>query len=208
MALFLDAATHDTGADASLAAALEMRVALDGFNEQRKQASQAPVRIGIGIHTGPVMLGTVGSPERLDTTVVGNSVNLAARLESLTAFYGCNIIISADTRNALTDLVGTAMRSIGLVLVKGKTEPVEIFDVYAGDDPETLAAKRSSHEDFEAAIADFQLRRFTATREALGKIIDHNPHDRIAQVYHDRAEVYIERPPAEDWDGVIEMGHK
>lgn len=93
MALFEDK-TGDSSADRALSAAIGMRRALGEFNGHRKNSGFEPLEIGIGINFGSLVLGTVGSSNRLSTTVIGNTVNLAARLESLTSFYKSGILIS------------------------------------------------------------------------------------------------------------------
>jgi adenylate cyclase len=108
-------------------AALEMRGRLAAWNAARRAAGDTPLRHGIGIHTGPVVAGNIGSADRLAYTLVGDAVNLASRLQSLTKDVGCDVLVSADTRRHLDgDLVLTALPALR---VKGKSQDVEVFSL-------------------------------------------------------------------------------
>ncbi len=110
--------------------ALEMRRRLSAWNAARREAGDTPLRHGIGIHTGPVIAGNIGSAERLSYTLVGDAVNLASRLQSLTKELGCDILVSADTRRHLDGDV--ALTPLPAVRVKGKSEEVEVFSLVGG----------------------------------------------------------------------------
>ncbi|MBE7437219.1 MAG: GAF domain-containing protein [Spirochaetales bacterium] len=111
-------------------AALAMQEQLKVFNQERMDA---PVRIGIGIHTGRVMLGIVGHANRLDGTAIGDSVNLAARIEGLTRQYNCDVMASESTIGMLPVPAPFACESVGQVQVKGKTRPVEVFCIQGAE---------------------------------------------------------------------------
>ncbi len=114
--------------DMAVMAALDMRRRLEGLNRERKEMGDEPIRHGIGIHTGTVLAGSVGSPERLVYAMVGDAVNLASRIQNLNKQFGTDILISHDTRKSLKiqefDLV-----SLGETPIKGKTEKIEIYSV-------------------------------------------------------------------------------
>lgn len=126
----------------ALRAACAMRQTLRRFNSSRVSAGQDPIRIGIGIHTGTLMLGTVGEPERMDGTVIADAVNTAARLESLTKRYGVTILASADAieKSDFAEKHPLHIRLIGKVRAKGKTAAVELYEVF---DEEAVAASDS-----------------------------------------------------------------
>ncbi len=102
---------------------------LNEFNEKRKLNGEAPVRIGSDIHHGSTMLGTLGEAERMETTVISDAVNLAARLESLSRRYGVIMLISGDVYYALDDDTRELCREIDLVRVKGKNNAASVFEV-------------------------------------------------------------------------------
>ena len=137
MALFMNA-------DDALRAGLAMLDTLDQFNVGRRAAGQEPVAIGIGINTGSLMLGTIGERHRMDGTVISDAVNLAARVESLTKDYKVPLLISEYTWRQLADPKAYDIRPIDVVVVKGKTRPVSIFEVYRRDRPTERAVSKAA----------------------------------------------------------------
>jgi class 3 adenylate cyclase len=140
MALFGAPVANPDSPRVALRAALRMRARLAALNERRRARGDVPLRIGIGVNTGPVVAGGVGSEDRLEYTVLGDAVNVAARLESLTKeFPQHDILISETTLQALPDRDQVEMVDLGEIKVKGKTEPVRIFGVldYHGAIPES-----------------------------------------------------------------------
>ncbi|MFT3927734.1 MAG: adenylate/guanylate cyclase domain-containing protein [Myxococcales bacterium] len=124
-------ALYPTGADAALRSALAMLEQLAEFNRKRPPG-QAPLRVGIGISSGPVILGAIGGSRRLDSGVVGDAVNLAARVESLTSVYGVPLLLSEHTVARLQDPGMFDLREIDRVVPKGKKQSVRIFEVVRG----------------------------------------------------------------------------
>lgn len=119
----------------ALKTALEMKEALNRFNARHKLAT--PVEIGIGLHTGDVIAGNIGSSRRLDYTVIGDNVNLCSRIEGLTKHYGCAILASAQVLEACVSGKEPVVREIDTVIVKGRTQPVVVFEVMEARRPET-----------------------------------------------------------------------
>ena len=103
------------------------------YNIQRQQDGEIPIGIGIGLHTGHVMLGTIGETERMDGTVIADTVNLASRLEGLTKRYGASILMSEHTLSKMTQPQAYLTRFLGKVQVKGKNIAVSVFEIYDGD---------------------------------------------------------------------------
>lgn len=113
--------------DDAVRAALEMREALKDYNLGRVRGGYQEIRFGIGIHTGPLMLGTIGENRRMDSTVISDTVNAASRLEGLTKKYECDILLSGETVATLETPECFATRFVALETVKGKTKPLEVF---------------------------------------------------------------------------------
>lgn len=159
-------------------AALEMLAAL------RRRGEESPLLqrlwLGVGIHSGPLILGTVGHAGRLDTTVISDVVNVAARLERLTRAFDVSLLVSAEAASEMdVDLQGGARR-LGTAEVRGKREPVALVEVFAGDPPALLEAKRASREAFEEAVARIDERAFDEAAEQLRAIVRACPEDRPA----------------------------
>ena len=156
--------------DDALATAIEMHDQVRSFNQRRAEhdAGSVEVHIGVGIHTGQLMLGTIGEHQRMEGTVISDAVNLASRVEGLTKVYGAPIVISNDTYTKLERPDDFNIRHLDRVKVKGKSEWVEIVEVLDGEDENRRSRKLASRKEFDAAVADFQARRFADALEHHG----------------------------------------
>lgn len=169
--------------DQALQAAINMLMHLYKYNEGRKRAGYIPISIGIGINTGNLMLGTVGENDRLETTVIGDVVNVASRIESLTKKYGIPLLISEQTFNSLKNPEKYSIRFIGRTKVKGKESDVSVFEVFDGDLPKVFKGKQSSMKIFEEAMMLYGQQQFEEARKLFQECLDTNPYDHIAKVY-------------------------
>ena len=133
-------------ADDGLRAGLAMLDALDSFNAPRAAKGLAPVAIGTGLNTGSLMMGTIGELHRMDGTVISDAVNLASRIESLTKVYRVRMLISQYTYDHLADPAAYAIRPLDVVVVRGKTRPVVLFEVFDRDPPPEREAKLRTRE--------------------------------------------------------------
>ena len=141
MALFANAD------DAVRAGARHARARSSGFNADRRSGRpRTPIAFGVGINTGPLMLGTIGEQHRMDGTVISDAVNLAARVESLTKTYRIGLLISQHTYDGLADPKAYDIRPIDVVVVKGKSKPVTLFEVFRRNDPAERAAKGQTRD--------------------------------------------------------------
>src|SRR5262249_51414415 len=189
----------DDDAANSIGGACDMRRALAPRNARRARAGQRAIRIGVGIATGTVVAGNIGSAKRMDFTVIGDPVNLAARIESLTDRYGTPILICQETRARLRDPV--KLRRVDVVRVRGQTRPTtlhEILDYRAGDWTEALeqflAVYETGLDAYLAADWTMARQRF---EEALTLVAD----DKASKLMLERCQRYSVSPPAH-WDGV------
>jgi adenylate cyclase len=203
MAVFGAPFSGPRDADNALTAAIEMFRVLEGFNARRAAEGRDRVDIGVGLSTDEVVSGNIGSERRMDYTVIGDGVNLAARLEGATKVYGARVLLSEFTVTALSG--DYALRPVDLLRVKGKRKPVAVYEALdAWPEPpsaEALAAYAAARErylagDFAAAAVGF--------REALAL----RPGDRVCELYLERCAAFQEAPPPPAWDGVFEMSTK
>ena len=189
MALFPESA------DDALNAAIEMQKELHEFNQTRPQ--HALVRIGIGIHTGTLMLGTVGEERRMDGTVISDVVNAAARLESLTKIFGSGIIVSEETLRKLKSTY--PHRSLGIVRVKGKRQAVSIYEVLSGVDS-LDELKLQTRELLEEALHQYQRGVLNLALDGFGKVLTINPDDPVAKAYAERTAQLQRDGRATSWE--------
>ena len=181
--------------DDAVKAAIEIHRELSEFNRERPKNTH--VRIGVGLHTGTLMLGTVGEERRMEGTVISDVVNAAARLETLTKVFGSGIIISEETLNKLTS--SYPYRSLGIVRVKGKRTAVSIYEVLSGVDA-LDDLKLQTRELLEEALHQYQRSVLNLALDGFGKVLAINPDDQVAKVYAERV-VQLQRDgTATSWE--------
>jgi adenylate cyclase len=205
MAIFGAPTPQDDHAERAVCTALAMRDAVEIFNERRIQEGVEPIRIGVGINTGNVVVGNIGSEQRLEYTAIGDAVNLASRLEGINKQYGSSIMISESSANRLSDEI--VLRELDEVRVKGKREPVKIYEVMGrrGELPAELEQVRTG---FMQAMQLYKSRAWQQALQKFQQVLEELPADTAARVYVDRCLAYKDSPPPENWDGVFEMTTK
>jgi class 3 adenylate cyclase len=197
-------ALFPTPADAAVRAALEMCDALARFNAEEPEGQ---VAFGIGIGSGPLMLGTIGGEERLDGGVIGDSVNQAARIEGMTKIYGTVLLIDESTWSRLEAPEALQLRELDLVRSKGRSKPTRIFEVLDALPESVRQARLSTLDRFTAALSDYRAGAFAAAREGFAAIVAETPDDATAALYLERCDALIASPPR-DWEGITNLTRK
>ncbi len=202
MALF-----PETPEDA-LKSAIAMQKQVTLYNQHRQNSGYPPISIGIGVHAGTLMLGTIGEEQRMETTVISDAVNLASRLEGLTKLYGVGIAISEPTIRGVHDAGKYGDRFLGRVRVKGKKEPVSVFEIYEGDPPHILELKRETRDTFEWGLELYYHKRFAQAQQVFQEVLQINPQDFVASLYLKRCENLQKYGTPPDWDGIEALDEK
>lgn len=178
-------------ADDAVRSGVDMLHQLTVYNQGRSHAGFVPIRIGIGINTGLVMMGTVGGHNRMDSTVIGDAVNLASRLEGLTKNYGTPLVISANTLHALEDPSDYSIRFIDRLRIKGRYQAQSVYEVFDADPEPLRLAKLATLRNFEEALAFYHLGRADLAQPLLQDCLRIAPDDRAVRVYLERCKDYL-----------------
>jgi len=177
-------ALFPNNADKALRAAVEMQIRLNEYNKERKLKNLPAIRIGIGLHIGDAILGTVGTNNRLNTTVIGDPVNLAARLEAYTKVNKVNILLSGDLAARLENPDDFNLREVGLLMAKGKSSKTELFEEFSDKPKETIELIKQNNATFIAGIKSFEKGEFGQALTQFEAYLKLIPTDNTAKYYH------------------------
>jgi adenylate cyclase len=203
MAAFGIPVAHDDDADRSVRTAIAMIRELWRWNHERVAEGKLPVDIGIGLNTDTVVSGNIGSKKRMDYTIIGDGVNLAARLESACKQYGSHILISEFTYKALKGTYYS--RELDLVVVKGKTRPVAIYEILDYHTDESYPQMIDALRHFKAGLVKYRQQKWDDAAAEFKEVLALNERDKAAKLYVERCEYLKQNPPTvagEAWDGV------
>jgi class 3 adenylate cyclase len=176
-------ALFDKSALDAVKAGIEMQKYMKVYNSHRNNQGYDPIEIGIGIHTGSLMLGTIGAEHRLEGTVISDTVNLASRIESLTKIYGSRIAVSEETILEVKREGIYSFRFLDRVKVKGKINAVSIYEVIDGDEEKKIEFKLKTKTNYDQAVRLFHEGQFEESRGQFDLVIQHDPFDKVSQLY-------------------------
>ncbi len=206
MACFGLPMSHEDDPDRAVRASIEMIKTLWRWNQDRLSKGLKVVDMGIGLNTDTVVSGNIGSPKRMDYTLIGDGVNLAARLESACKSYFARILVSEST---VQKLKGTyRLRAVDLVVVKGKTQPVKVFEILDYHDEDSFRNLMDVVNHFNDGMNAYQAANWDKAIERFNQCLKFNPEDHLSQSYVERCEALKADPPKGEWDGVWVMKTK
>ncbi|MEO1260460.1 MAG: tetratricopeptide repeat protein [Bacteroidota bacterium] len=195
-------------ADDALRSAIDMCVNLHHYNEQRQQLGRQLIKIGIGLHTGEMMLGIIGDNEKLDMGIVSDTVNTSSRIEGLTKYFGASIIFSENTYRLLKNPSSFGIRPIGRVVLKGKSESISIYECFDGDLPAIAALKLNTLAQFKEGVNLYFQKKLSAAQDIFIEVERQNPDDRVAKFFVDKIKQLMQQEMDASWTGVEVMAEK
>jgi len=189
----------------ALSAAIDMQRAVRELNVRRSEEGKPSITIGIGMHTGPLIMGITGDRERLDATTIADTVNTASRLEGLTSHFKVGILLSESSLQQLSDTDSFHLRHLGLVQVKGKKEATRIFECFNGSGEKELSKKLHSLPVFREGMTDYLNKSFHEATNKFYQALQIFPEDTTVKLFLGKASHYMVEGIPENWTGVEEM---
>jgi adenylate cyclase len=205
MAIFGLPVAHSDDEDRAVVASIAMLTDLFAWNKERIAKGQPTIDMGIGLNTDLIVSGNIGSPKRMDYTVIGDGVNLASRLESACKQYGARILLSESTFAKLKGVYRS--REVDSVIVTGKTKPVSVFEVLDYHTEETFPNIMDCLNQFKEGLRQYRLGNWDKGIASFTEGLKANGDDKISKIYIERCRELAANPP-KDWDGVYTMKSK
>jgi len=202
MMLFMQKADH------GITAGIEIMRMIREYNAGRAAKSRNPIRLGIGLHSGPLMMGIIGDSLRTDAAVISDTVNTASRMEGLTKYYHAGFILSGDTLLKVDDRERFQLRYLGKVQAKGKTHPLDIYECFDVDTPEQIERKASTLPAFHAGMEAYFARDMQAALAYFNQVYQANPEDATAFGFLSKIRGFLQYGLPADWSGVDVMQGK
>lgn len=197
--------TNEDKATDAIRAALDLRHALDIYNQHRDNSGYPAINIGIGIHFGPVIIGTVGSDDRMDTTVIGDSVNIAYRLEALAPIYHTDILVSAQMLSVAKASGRFESRLLDWVKVKGRITAVEIHEVLDHLPEKQRKLKLLNADLIKQGINYRMAQNWPDALACFEKAHDLNPQDKLVEHHISHCKLLAQQNLPDNWDGALQL---
>jgi len=195
-------------ADDGVQAGIDILRMIDQYNVERNEQSRKPIRLGIGLHSGPLMMGIIGDSMRTDAAVISDTVNTASRMEGLTKHFNVNFILSEDIVQKLNDPERFHLRYLGKVQAKGKYHSIGVYECFNGDSDEQIKLKNASLLSFHAGMEAYFAKDMAAARRYFDQVYQTNPLDLTAFGFLHKIHGYITNGLPETWSGVEMMQSK
>lgn len=199
MAIFPDSASD------AITAAIEMQKAVQELNEERNNDNLPPIRSGIGMHTGPLIMGITGDEHRMDAATISDTVNTAARIESLTKFYKSPLLLSNETLGFINGQQHFNIRHLGNVKLKGKLKLLTIIECFDGNEPAVFERKLKTLSSFKEAMRYYNNQQFENAIRLFESIVATDPDDETVQHFMGNAIKYQQEGIPANWTGAEEM---
>ena len=196
MALFPD------NASLALSASIEMQRCIIEYNKRRVQEGFKPISAGVGLHTGPLIMGVIGDSHRNDTAIIADTVNTASRMEGVTKFYGAKIILSENSLQTIENQDQFNLRYLGKVRVKGKIKAIGIYECFDGDAEEQVALKLATLTTFNNGMQHYFNQEFPKATSLFDAVLSENPNDQVAKYFLTISAEYTINGVPDNWEDV------
>ncbi|MCB1141558.1 MAG: response regulator [Leptospiraceae bacterium] len=201
-------ALFPVSADDGINSALQMQAEMKSYNAHRSKNDYEPIQIGIGIHSGNLMLGIIGETQRMDGTVISDAVNLASRIEGLTKVYGVTTIFSEDTLSKLSKPEKFQYRILDNVRVKGKKNSVKIYHLLSSEEESILELYLKTKSQYEEGIVLYEHKKFSESIQIFKEVLSLNPEDSVSWLYLQRCKELLEKNVSDTWEPIQEYYEK
>lgn len=192
----------------ALNAAIEMQQAIHELNVQRLAQGLPIIKAGIGMHTGPLIMGITGDEHRLDAATISDTVNTAARIEGLTKYYHSTLLLSSNTLHHIPVPNQFHFRKLGKVLLKGKNNHLQIVECLNADEEGKQNIRTQTLRLFEEAVTFYQMQQFDSAIDLFRQVMVIDPDDFTALIFIEKATQYLYHGAPENWSGAVEMQMK
>jgi len=196
-----------SAADALLAA-IDIQKEIQNFNKIREEKNKPEIHIGVGMHTGPLIMGITGDYDRMDACTISDTVNTASRVESLTKHYKSSILLSDASLQQMENTDDFDLRNLGLVQLKGKLSSINVHECFSCDGETELQKKRSTLDIFNDGVSFYLNKLFTDANSAFKNVLEIDPDDHTARFFYNHTLKIVESGVPENNPGVVEMEEK
>lgn len=192
----------------ALSAAIEIQKEVSEFNKMRQEKNRSSIQIGVGMHTGPLIMGITGDYDRMDACTISDTVNTASRVESLTKHYKASILLSDASLKQIENAEHFHLRNLGFVQLKGKLSSINVHECFSCNTQHELEKKLETLSSFNNGVSFYVDKLFSNANDAFKNVIDVNPDDRTARFFYNHTRQIIDSGIPENKSGVVEMEEK
>ena len=192
----------------ALKAAIEIQHEVAEFNKMRQSKNKSTIQIGVGMHTGPLIMGITGDYDRMDACTISDTVNTASRVESLTKHYKASILLSDASLKQIRNTEQFHLRNLGFVQLKGKLSSIKVHECFSCNPEMELEKKSATLEIFNKGVAFYQNQMFQNANEAFKMVIETDAADRTARFFYNHTLQIIESGLLKNKPGIVEMEEK
>lgn len=192
----------------ALNTAIDVQKELQEFNKIRLKKDQPSIQIGVGMHTGPLIMGITGDDDRMDACTISDTVNTASRVESLTKHYKASILLSGASLKQIAETKDFHLRNLGLVQLKGKLSSINIHECFSCNTKDEIQNKSNTLPVFNEGVSFYLNKQFGSARDAFKKVTESNPNDRTARFFYENTIQIIESGISKSKSGIVEMEEK